>query len=364
MQPKPKNKSLLKVAVVALITLVLSFSMLNTAASLASGLWNSYLAANGGQIFKAKLPDVPELDTVEPKPDKSGLEDSGVVLISAKSPEQSLSGTGIVINKVGLILTNYHVVRGSEKITVNGQQENWEAKFLGCDENRDVALLKIPDNNGLTPATLTDKSLAIGQLVKIIGNAEGQGFFSSSNGTILAFNQTVSISDEHPNSRERVQLNGLIQTSAKAVSGDSGGPLLNEYNQVLGMTTAGSTSEPARSYAIPINEALDIADQIIKGEATSGLRIGAAGYLGVKIDYTQKVQGALVYQVVRKSPAYQVGIRPGDRLISVAGKELDLDSAARTIREIKPGNKVEVVWENTDGQKKTAMVVFDGARIN
>lgn len=331
---------------------------------MASGLWNSYLAANGGQLFKAELPDIPPPETVETAVDKSGLEDSGVVLISAKSSDQSLSGTGIVLNKSGFILTNYHVIRGSEEITVNGQQESWEAKFLGCDENKDVALLKIPDNNGLTPATLTDKPLAIGQTVKILGNAEGQGFFSSSNGTILAFNQTVSISDDHPDSQERVQLSGLIQTSAKAVSGDSGGPLLNEHNQVLGMTTAGSTSGSVRSYAIPINEALDIADQIIKGEETPGLRIGAAGYLGIEIDYGQKVKGISIYQVVYNSPAFRAGIHAGDRLLSIAGQELNLDSAARIIREIKPGNKVEVVWETTKGQKKSAIVVFGAAKIN
>ena len=231
--------------------------------------------------------------------------DPGVVDIDALiaySGGTSSEGTGMVISRDGLILTNNHVIDGSSNIHVrpavaHGGKE-YTATVVGYDSTHDVALLKIDSKTGLTTVSVGNSSqVKLGTPVVALGNAEGQGGLPrAAAGVINSLSKTISPTDESTGATET--LHNMLQTDADVVSGDSGGPLANGAGQVVGMTTANASSSQSASsvlgYAIPINTALSVAHQIAAGQASSSVQIGLPGFLGV-----------LVPQSTSSSPAQQ-----------------------------------------------------------
>jgi S1-C subfamily serine protease len=185
-------------------------------------------------------------------------------------------GTGVVITSSGEVLTNNHVIAGATSISVTdlGNGRTYSATVVGTDVAHDIAVLQLQGASGLKTITVGDSSkVAVGDNVTALGNAQGTGGPSSiSTGQVTALNQSITATDETGTNPE--QLTGLIQISAPLQPGDSGGPLVNSKGQIVGIDTAASVSFRFRraqttsneAYAVPINEAIAIAQQIVSGK--------------------------------------------------------------------------------------------------
>jgi S1-C subfamily serine protease len=156
------------------------------------------------------------------------------------------AGTGIVLTSDGEILTNHHVIAGATEITVvdKGNGKTYTASVVGYDTAHDIAVLKLKDASGLETAKIGDSSkVKVGDQVVGIGNAGGKGGTPSyAAGSVTALDQAITATDESGSNPEN--LAGLIQTDANIQPGDSGGPLANSAGEVIGVDTAGGTSNP------------------------------------------------------------------------------------------------------------------------
>lgn len=173
------------------------------------------------------------------------------------------AGTGIVLTADGEILTNAHVVANATSITVtlDGETTARPAVLIGADTANDIALIKIVDASGLTPASIGDSdSVAVGDDVVAIGNAlDLEGGVTVTRGIISALDRSIDV--------ENGQLSGLIQTDAAISSGNSGGPLVNAAGEIIGMNSAGAASSDSVTaenigFAIAINHAMAIVAQL------------------------------------------------------------------------------------------------------
>ncbi len=231
--------------------------------------------------------------------------------------EQSL-GSGFIITADGYILTNAHVIKGAEEIKVMlSDQRVYDGQVVGIDQRTDVAVLKVKTSEELPTAVLGDSDrLQVGQWALAIGNPFG-------------LDRTLTVGVISATRRNNVgieEYEDFIQTDASINPGNSGGPLLNVYGEVVGINTAIVASGQGIGFAIPINLARLIADQLIeKGEVTRG-------WLGVSIQALtpelaesfglNRVTGALVNQVLPGSPAEQAGVQRGDILLALDGQEI------------------------------------------
>jgi len=197
------------------------------------------------------------------------------------------AGTGLVLTPAGVMLTNNHVVEGSTRITVTvtATGQTYPATVVGTDATDDIAVLQLTGASGLATANLAGAApIKVGDPVTGVGNAGGAGGTpSAATGTVTATDQTITTQSDGSAAGET--LHGLIQTSAAIQSGDSGGPLFNAADQVVGIDTAAEQGRRATiaGYAIPIAAALAIADQIQSGTPSPNITIGYPAFLGVQI---------------------------------------------------------------------------------
>jgi S1-C subfamily serine protease len=349
--------------------------------------------------------------------------DPGVVDVDASiaySGGTSSEGTGMVISRDGLILTNNHVINGSNDIKVRlvmaGKQI--PATVVGYDATQDVALLKVSGVPNLRPVSVGNSSqVTVGTPVVALGNAEGQGGRPrAAAGVINSLNKTISPTDESTGDTET--LHNMLQTNADIVSGDSGGPLANGAAQVIGMTTANASSSQSSSsvlgYAIPINTALAVAHQIAAGQQGGTVQIGVPGFLGVLVPQSNSsnprqqaaqqrqqehqqsqqgsgpgasdgngpggaglscandnsdtsvpatiapaTQGALVDGVLCNTPAAKAGLVSGDVITTVDGQPVTTPgSLTKTMEGFRPGVKVTLGWQAPDGQHRTGRITL------
>lgn len=254
------------------------------------------------------------------------------------------SGSGFVITGDGYVLTNYHVVEASDRITVtlyNGNSH--EAAVMGYDESNDIAVLKI-DAQNLSPVILGNSDhMNIGDEVIAIGNPLGELTFSLTAGRISARDREVTFSNG-------VMMN-LFQTDCAINSGNSGGALFNLYGEVIGVTNAkysgssqGSASIDNIGFAIPINSVRGIVESIIENGYVS------KPYIGVSVTDTPQEyqlyglpQGATVREVDPDSPAASAGLQPGD-IITRANEQTISGSRelVRFLRECSPGQQLSL----------------------
>ena len=185
------------------------------------------------------------------------------------------AGTGIVIDPSGQVLTNNHVIEGATQteVTVPGVG-TYPAQVIGSDSSEDVALLQVAGAPRLVAATIGDSSQAeVGDPVKAVGNANGSGGAPEvTSGHITDLSASITTVDDTGTGTEH--LDGMLQTSARIVPGESGGPLVDRAGEVIGMDTAadvpeGRHSTPA-SYAIPINRAMSVIKGFFGGGAPGG----------------------------------------------------------------------------------------------
>lgn len=234
------------------------------------------------------------------------------------------SGSGFILSDNGYILTNFHVIEGSNAITVTTYDDiAYEAKLVGYDESNDIAVLKVEAEN-LQPVILGDSDkINVGDDVVAIGNPLGELTFSLTAGAISAKDRRITLSSG-------TTMN-LIQTDCAINSGNSGGALFNMYGEVIGVTNAkysgnGSSGEASIDnigFAIPLNDIRDIVESIIeKGYVVKP-------YIGVSVtDVSQETQayglpqGAAVRQVVQDSPAEKAGLQINDIITKVNDKDI------------------------------------------
>ncbi len=299
------------------------------------------------------------------------------------------AGTGMVLTSSGEVLTNNHVIRGATQIKARdvGNGRTYTAKVVGYDEKDDVAVLQLQNASGLQTVSISSAGVSVGQKVVALGNAEGKGGTpSKAVGKVTGLGRTITASDEDAATSE--QLSGMIQTNAPIQPGDSGGALVNQAGDIVGMNTAASTGASMTSFqgqssqgqtqafAIPISKAERIAGQIEAGQASSSVHLGQTAFLGVQIstgstgsgDFggfggstggSTAGNGALVAGVVSGSAAAQAGLTEGDEITSVAGHAVTSASGiSSTLATHHPGDKITIGWTDQSGQSHTATVTL------
>ena len=225
----------------------------------------------------------------------SESESTGIVLIETVLgyEDAAAAGTGMVVSSGGLVLTNNHVVAGSTQIsvTIASTGETYTAKVVGTDATHDVALLQLQGASDLETITIDqDDTENAGDAVTAIGNAHGGGVLMAADGTITKLDATVTTAAEGAAQGET--LDGVIQIAAQVVSGDSGGALLDADGEVIGMTTAASSgTADITGFAIPIESALTLAQQMADGDESGSVSIGYPAFLGIGIGQSTVIPG-------------------------------------------------------------------------
>ena len=285
-----------------------------------------------------------------------------------QTSSSAVSGSGFVVTTDGYIVTNYHVIEAAYqrnyKVSVMFYDgKTYDATIVGVEEENDVAVLKI-DATGLTPVEVGDsESIQVGEEVYAIGNPLGELAFTMTTGHVSALDRKIT-------TNESASAINMFQFDAAVNSGNSGGPLYNAEGKVIGIVTAkySSTGVEGLSFAIPINDAIDIANDLI----TNGYVTGKA-YLGANIDsrynsvyanYYKMPEGAYVFSVEKDSCAEKCGLSAGDIITKLGENEVkdfnDLDSA---IRSFKAGETANITVYRK-GDYTTLKVTFDESKPN
>jgi S1-C subfamily serine protease len=348
----------------------------------------------------------------------------GVVVIDSQlqydGNDVGAAGTGMIISKSGLVLTNNHVIDGTTGLTatVVATGRKYQAKWLGYDKTSDIAVIQIEGASNLTTVPIGDSSaVKLGDDVVGMGNAGGTGQISTASGTITGIDQTITASDEGSGAAPE-RLTDMLQTNANIIQGDSGGPLASTDGKVIGMDTAASTGSFSNAqnvgFAIPINRALSIAHEIIAGQSSASVQIGSSGFVGVLVagnsgggqstqtspqaQLQQQEQadeqagsqpgsvppfgcvpsgdtpngvppsiapvssGTLVLGTICGAPAAAAGMLPGDVITSVNGKRVSSPSSLTGILQgVHSGTSIPVTWVTPQNQSKSQTLTVEAA---
>lgn len=296
----------------------------------------------------------------------------GVVTIDTVLAYQDAeaAGTGLVLTSDGEILTNNHVIEGSTSITVTivTTGASYAATVVGADLAHDIAVLQLNGSSDLATADFDqDSDVAVGDPVAGVGNAGGLGGIpSAAAGTVTVVNQRITTQSELGTAGET--LTGLIQTDADIQSGDSGGPLFDAENEVIGIDTAAEQGGyTAAGYAIPIESALSIAQQIQHGQSSATIVIGYPAFLGVQVSSTATgyrssrvtVAGAPISAVIEGTPAAEAGLLDGDTITAVDGTPVTTGADLGTVlAAYAPGQNITITWTGTSGSSESATVTL------
>lgn len=235
------------------------------------------------------------------------------------------SGSGIIFREDGYIVTNQHVIDGASEISVIlNTGDEIKATLVGQDTKTDLAVLKVDTDKTLTAATFGDSTnVQVGETAVAIGNPMGMEFSGSvTAGIISAVNRTMSIDDRTYN---------LLQTDAAINSGNSGGALINQYGEVIGINSVklSETGVEGMGFAIAISEAKPIIDSLMESGHVS------RPFVGLNINQTQ--YGLFVNSVVEGSGAAEAGIQAKDKILEVDGTKV---SSVEEINKIRDGKKI------------------------
>jgi serine protease Do len=249
------------------------------------------------------------------------------------------TGSGVLVDPKGYILTNNHVIENAQEIIVRlSDQRKFTARLVGRDPKTDLAVLKVDAPAPLPVAELGDSGhLRVGQWAIAIGNPFG-------------LDRTVTVGIVSATARTRVgvtQYDNFIQTDASINPGNSGGPLLNIDGKVIGINTAIVAAGQGIGFAIPINQARDVMQQLItKGRVVRGwlgiviqdLTDQLAGSFGVK-----EGGGVLVSEVMKGSPADTAGLKAGDIVVELGGSPIkEVPDLQRRVAAVKPGQTMKL----------------------
>lgn len=276
----------------------------------------------------------------------------GILCYSDDVPDQadtttaSSQGSGIIFSQDGYVITNAHVIGNSKTAyairVVTSDGKVYKAGVVGYDSRTDIAVLKMDDAKGLTPATFGDSSqLEVGQDIIVVGNPGGLDYQNTTTkGVISALDRKLSTSS----------LTKYIQTDAAINPGNSGGPLVNYYGQVVGITTSKIVSETyeGMGFAIPSQTVKNIVDTLVKNGYVEGrVKIGISG-IAVTSDQASNYnipQGIYVQSIVSGGPCDGTSLKEGDIITEVDGKTITSFADVYAILEThKPGDKIKVKY--------------------
>jgi len=316
----------------------------------------------------------------------SAAQSKGVVLIDTvlRYAGARGAGTGVVLTSSGQIMTNYHVVEGTTSIsvTVASSGASYTATVVGHDQTHDVALLQLEDASGLDTVAVDRDPVAVGDQVTAVGNAGGTGSLTAADGNVTALNATVTTAAEGAVAAET--LTSMIETDADVVAGDSGGPLFDTQGEVTGINTAGSNGPQIDSFAVPIEVALRVVDQINTGIETDTVQVGASPLLGVLLGDTVSVSngsrdgmpgdaddqggtdgtgasrdGAMVQDVVPDGPAAHAGLAAGDLITAVDSQSITtVDELNGLLKSHDVGDRIAIHWSDSSGTGHDATVTL------
>lgn len=283
-----------------------------------------------------------------------GVSDSvvGILCYSDDVPDQadttnaSSQGSGIIFSQDGYVITNAHVIGNSKTAyairVVTSDGKVYKAGVVGYDSRTDIAVLKMDDAKGLTPATFGDSSqLEVGQDIIVVGNPGGLDYQNTTTkGVISALDRKLSTSS----------LTKYIQTDAAINPGNSGGPLVNYYGQVVGITTSKIVSETyeGMGFAIPSQTVKNIVDTLVKNGYVEGrVKIGISG-IAVTSEQASNYnipQGIYVQSIVSGGPCDGTSLEEGDIITEVDGETITSFADVYAILEThKPGDKIKVKY--------------------
>ncbi len=293
----------------------------------------------------------------------------GIFMVDTQVYQYLGFGTGMVVSSEGLAITNYHVVESSMSVSITMADTNqrYSATVLGRDASKDIAVLQIETDEPLEVASINPEDVDVGDTVAGVGNAGGQGYLTSVVGEVQGTSETIHIEPQEPGSPAQ-WLEDLIMITADIVPGYSGGPTVDVNGQVIGVSTAASqnttNSDEAYGYAVPITRALDVVEQVMAGDDSGDVVIGAGGALGIVVS-SEPETGARVMEVINGSAGHQIGLQPDDVILEIDGQEVANSSfISRYVRDKNPGEEVEVVWRTVAGEIQSATAVLDEASIN
>jgi S1-C subfamily serine protease len=283
----------------------------------------------------------------------------------------------MVLTADGEVLTNNHVVRGAWKIEAQVPGgASYTATVVGVDPTHDVALLQLTDASGLSTISPGDAStISVGDQVTGVGNALGRGGTPAvATGSVTGTERTITAHD--PSGTDE-KLSGLIQTNANIQPGDSGGALIDSEGNVVGMITAGNSQSVAAGgqttgFAIPIEDALSVVDQIHNGDASSTVLLGERGYLGVAVGSLDRASaaqlgvtsGALVVGLDTGGPAEQAGMTTPAVISSVDGQAVtSAESLGPLLHSHVPGDSVSVTWVDAQGSHTADVQLTTGPGV-
>lgn len=257
-------------------------------------------------------------------------------------------GSGVIISKDGYIVTNNHVVENAQEITVTFGDDTTEysAKLIGKDEDSDISVIKIDVKTDLKPIKFAQSSsLMVGDVIFAIGNPFGVGS-TVTQGIVSALNKNKVGINKYEN---------YIQTDASINPGNSGGALVDSRGALIGINTAiisKSGGNNGIGFAIPVDMVKDVVEKLVSDGKV------VRGYLGVSISdidkEMQKVykrkEGALVLDISENTPASKYGLKRGDLIYSINGKNIkDRTDLQNTVASFKPKEKVKLGIER-DGK--------------
>lgn len=276
------------------------------------------------------------------------------------------AGSGFIWDKRGYIVTNFHVIQNASaaRITLS-DQSSWEAKLVGVEPDKDIAVLKIePSGTPLIPITIgTSKDLRVGQRVYAIGNPFGFDH-TLTTGVISGLGREIKSVTDRP-------IQGVIQTDAAINPGNSGGPLLDSAGRLIGMNTAivsPSGSYAGIGFAVPVDTINRVVPQLIRNGVVKKPGLGIQ-VLESDLLRGNGIIGGIVANVLRGSPADKAGLTPlgrdsngkiqlGDIIVAVDDKPItDGDDLLNILDEKQPGDKLRMKVIN-NGTERTVTVTL------
>ena len=279
-------------------------------------------------------------------PPGSPFEEMFKDLQEPKERKATLLGSGFIVDKSGIVITNNHVIKNGEDILVKVGEKEYKAKVLGADPYSDIAVLKINSKSEFSTVSFGDSSKArVGDWVVAIGNPFGLGGTVTA-GIISARNRDINLT----------RYDDFIQTDASINQGNSGGPLFNLKGEVVGINTAIIAPNQSGSigigFAIPSNDASNVIDQLIKFGETKrgwlGVRIQEVTKEIAEVEKLESTAGALVASVSEKSPAAKAGLKAGDIILKFDGKKIDtMRTLPKLVSRTSVGKRVDIeIWRN------------------
>lgn len=273
------------------------------------------------------------------------------------------SGSGFIISKDGYVVTNAHVVDSVKEngydveVGVPGMDENVAAKIIGMDKQTDIAVIKLLKGDNYTPVAIGDSDkLVPGELVVAIGNALGTLDGTVTVGVISAVNREIS--------NEGYTLK-VLQTDASINEGNSGGPLINSYGEVIGVTNAKMVTQSSEGlgFAIPITKVRSVIESLINNGVVKD-----RPYLGITVQsqeaeaYFGSADGVYVRAYTKNGPGDGAGIQIGDRIISMDGVAIKQSNDIIDVRDShKVGDEIKVVVERDGKEVELTLKIGDSA---